>query len=306
MNAPKAGFRYILISPIKDEEKYVDVTIRAVLRQTVRPYRWVFVDDGSRDGTHQILESVARRVDWITVLTIHRDATRLPGSGIIRAFNEGFRTVQDEKFDFIVKLDCDIDFPPDYFERLIARFQQDVRLGIASGIYLERPQKKWIPIKMPAYHAAGQTKMVRMECFREIGGFVASRGWDSFDEIKAQSAGWITRHFEEIQFYHLKLEGSGIGFLRTSKMLGEVYYLTGGGPLFFVLKCLYYVFSGKPFFLGSVMMLFGYLQPLLARRHRLVTSAEAKLYRRLLNRRIVDALCGTLSLRRFRRREVTA
>lgn len=306
MNEPEAGSRYILVSPVKDEAKYVETTIQAVLHQTVRPHRWVFVDDGSRDGTHDILESYARSVDWITLVTIHRDATRQPGSGIIQAFHEGLKTVQDEVADFIVKLDCDIDFPPNYFGRLIERFQQDSTLGIASGIYLERPRKKWIPIKMPGYHAAGQTKMVRTQCFHEIGGFVASRGWDSFDEIKAQSAGWKTRHFEEIQFYHLKLEGSGIGFLRTSQMLGEVYYLTGGGPFFFFLKCLYYVFAAKPLFLGAVMMLFGYLKPLLTRKPRLVTPAEAKFYRRLLNRRIIDAISETVSLRRFRRKELAA
>jgi biofilm PGA synthesis N-glycosyltransferase PgaC len=306
MGAPAKGSRYVLVSPIKDEEKYVETTLRAVLNQTVRPFRWVLVDDGSRDRTHEILESYARGVDWITLVTIRRDAARQPGSGIIRAFNEGFKVVQDEEFDFVVKLDCDIDFPPDYFESLMDKFQQDPRLGIASGVYLESPRGEWVTIKMPAYHAAGQTKMVRRGCFREIGGFVAVRGWDSLDEIKAQSAGWKTGHFQDIQFYHLKLEGSGIGFLRTSMMLGEIYYMTGGGPLFFTLKSVHYAFARRPFFLGSLMLIVGYLRPLLTRRKRLVTSAEARLYRNMLNRRIVDALSDALSFRRFRRKEQPA
>ena len=290
MGTPVSQPKYIIISPVKDEEKYIETTIHAVLRQTARPSKWVIVDDGSKDRTHEIAEAYARRFDWITVVTIRRDAARQPGSGIIRAFNEGFKLVRDLEFDFIVKLDCDIDFQPDYFEQVMKRFHEDKRLGIASGSYLERRRGKWAPIKMPAYHAAGQTKMVRIECFREIGGFVASRGWDSFDEIKAQVAGWKTRHFKAVRFYHLKLEGSGIGFLRTSMMLGENYYLTGGGPLFFALKCAYYAFLAKPFLLGSVMMLVGYLKPLLVGKKKLATDTEAKFYRNLLNRRIVATI----------------
>lgn len=305
MSTRDKGARYVLVSPIKDEEQYVETTIRAVLNQTLRPYRWILVDDGSGDGTHEILESYARSVDWITLVTIRRDAARQPGTGIIRAFNEGFRVTESEDFDFIVKLDCDLDLPSDYFERLIDKFQRDPRLGIASGVYLECSHGKWIPIKMPEYHAGGQTKMVRMDCFREIGGFVAARGWDSFDEIKAQAAGWHTRHFRDIQFYHLKLEGSGIGFLRTSMMHGEIYYMTGGGPLFFALKFLHYAFFRRPRFFGSAMLLVGYLRPLIAHEKKLVSPAEERLYRGMLNRRIVDALSGAVTLKHFRRKELT-
>jgi glycosyltransferase involved in cell wall biosynthesis len=192
---------YILVSPVKDEEKYIERTIHAILKQTVRPHKWIIVDDGSLDRTHAIVEEYARKYDWIMLASVVRDAARQPGSGIIRAFNVGYALVKDMAFDFIVKFDCDIEFPPDYFEQLIARFKQDDKLGIASGIYLEKKGDKWVPVTMPAYHAAGQTKMVRAKCFADIGGFVVSRGWDTVDEIRAQAMGWKTRHFEELFFY---------------------------------------------------------------------------------------------------------
>jgi len=50
-----------------------------------------------------------------------------PGSAIIRAFEAGYRLVQDVDFDFVVKLDCDLDFAPDYFQRLIDKFHRDLR-----------------------------------------------------------------------------------------------------------------------------------------------------------------------------------
>ncbi len=106
------------------------------------------------------------------------------------------------------------------------------------------------------------------------------------DEIRAQSKGWKTRHFEEIKFYHLRPEGAGIGPLRTASLHGEIYYLTGGGSLFFALKFFHRVIVGKPFLLGGLAMLWGYLRFLLRRRQRLVTPKEAQLYRQILNRRI--------------------
>ena len=106
--------------------------------------------------------------------------------------------------------------------------------------------------------------------------------------------GWKTRHFEELFFYHLKLEGSGIGFLRTNKMHGEIYYLTGGGPLFFFFKFWDRLFFGRPLVLGALMMLWGYLKPVLTRRSKLVSDVEARLYRRMLNHRITARISSVL------------
>jgi poly-beta-1,6-N-acetyl-D-glucosamine synthase len=281
---------YILVSPVKDEETYIETTIKAVVQQSVRPSKWVIVDDGSRDRTREIAEKYALDHPWIMVVSHMRDGTRQPGSGIIRAFNFGYKLVRDSDYDFIVKFDCDLDFGPQYFEQLLIRFDQMPQLGIASGIYLEKKNGEWKSVDMPAYHAAGQTKMVRAKCFADIAGFVESRGWDTVDEIRAQAMGWETRHFQELFFYHLKAEGSGIGFLKTNEMHGEIFYLTGGGRLFFLLKFLDRMMFGRPRVVGGFRMLWGYLKPCLTGRKRLVSRSEARLYKRMLNRRIVDRL----------------
>ena len=288
---------YILVSPVKDEEKYIERTIKSVLHQTTRPSRWIIVDDGSRDRTKAIVEELASQRKWVTLLPLATDAAREPGSGIIRAFNAGFQLIKDLPFDFIVKFDCDIDFPPDYFAQLIERFEREEKLGIASGVYLEEKKGAWVRVKMPTYHAAGQTKMVRAKCFAEIGGFVASRGWDTVDEIMAQALGWETRHFEELYFYHLKKEGSGIGFLRTNIMHGEIYYLTGGSKRFFVLKLIHRLILGKPFFIGGLLLLWGFVRTSFSGRPKLVNPVQEDLYQRLLNRRIIDGLLGIAHVR---------
>jgi len=286
---------YVVISPVKDEGSYVEKTIQSVIGQSVRPRRWIIVDDGSRDATPEILARNTRQCSWITVVSLTRDCERKPGSAVIAAFMAGYELIKNDQFDFVVKLDCDLEIPEPYFETLMSRFQADPKLGIASGIYLENQRQSWKPVKMPKYHAAGCSKMVRAECFREIGGFIPHRGWDTVDEIRAQAMGWKTCHFEDIALRHLKSEGTGIGSRRTNLMLGHIYYLTGGGTLFFLLKCLHRMVFGRPFFLGGVAMLVGFLQPCLKGEPRLVSEREAVCYRRLLNERILAAWPAMLS-----------
>lgn len=280
--------RYVIVSPVKDEAAFVTRTLDSVCNQTVRPYRWVIVDDGSTDGTREILERYAAAHSWIQVTRLDATTRRQTGSRVIRNFHVGYELIRDEAFDFVVKLDCDLDIPRGYFEILLRRFREDPTLGIASGIYLEQREGAWLPMNMPSYHAAGAMKMLRAQCYRDIGGFVAAPGWDAVDEIKALVKGWTTRHFADLQVFHLKDEGSGVGFRRMSRMSGEIHYLTGGGPLFFFVKALHRLLFGRPVLVGSLAMMSGYLGCLIRRPQRLVNAEEARYYRKMLNRRMIE------------------
>src|SRR5262249_17183223 len=151
---------------------------------------------------------------FIHVVRSPQGQPRGPGPAVVRAFNRGL----DEagrlgiEYDFVVKLDCDLSFEPDYFERLLAEFAANPKLGIASGVYCEaRDGVNWREVEMPAYHAAGASKMIRRACWEQIHGFIPSRGWDTVDEIRAMSHGWETTHFRELRIKHWKAEGTGIG-----------------------------------------------------------------------------------------------
>lgn len=289
----REALSYVIVSPVKDEEQYVEATLRTVTAQTARPLKWVIVDDGSCDRTPEIIEKYARQHDWIQVLRLDNKLSRRPGAAVIQAFEAGFNLVHDTAADFVVKLDCDVELPPAYFASMMARFADNPSLGIASGVYLEKEQGSWFAIEMPPYHAAGACKMMRSDVFRQIGGFVQSRGWDTVDEIRAQGLGWKTQHFEDLQFRHLKREGSGIGPVPTSVMHGEVYYLTGGGKLFFVLKVLHRMVAERPYVISGLALLWGYLRTMFSGERKLVTRQEARLYAHLLNRRIWGGLAGS-------------
>jgi glycosyltransferase involved in cell wall biosynthesis len=286
--------KYVIVSPVKDEAKFVEATLQSVTDQTRKPERWVIVDDGSKDETRALIRKYAS-FNFIQVIETNRTARREPGTGVIRAFNHGYDAVKDGTWDVIVKLDCDLEFPPDYFERILTRMEADPRLGIVSGVYSElQSSGEWRTIEMPAYHAAGACKVIRRDCFEQIEGFVCSRGWDTVDEIRAMNLGWKTTHFPDLVMRHLKPEGSGVGTLRTCVLHGEVYYRTGGGPLFFAAKLLHRALQ-KPPFIGAAALAYGYLKPRFNGSGLLVSKAEASLYNSLLRQRLLGRKTTSIS-----------
>ena len=146
---------------------------------------------------------------------------------------------------------------------------------------------------MPPYHAAGASKVVRRACFRQMGGFVPKKGWDTVDEIKAGRAGWRTGHFEDLRFRHLKPEGSAMGSLATHRFHGEIYHATGGGAGFLLAKAAHRALTARPRIVGGLAMLWGYLHSVLTGRERLVDRDEARFYRTLLRQRLAGKLRRT-------------
>ena len=64
-------------------------TLDSVVGQTVRPAKWVIVDDGSTDATPAILAEYAARHDWIEVVAKPDRGARAVGPGVIEAFYSG-------------------------------------------------------------------------------------------------------------------------------------------------------------------------------------------------------------------------
>jgi glycosyltransferase involved in cell wall biosynthesis len=271
---------------VKDEARHVELTLRSVIGQTLKPALWVIVDDGSTDGTAEIVERYTRDCSFIRLVRSARRGDRNTGSAEVQAFYRGYQLLGQTEFDFIVKLDGDLSFEADHFEKLLGRFWSDERLGIASGVYLETDNEgEWKIVAMPSYHAFGACKVIRRACWEDIGGFALTPGWDTADEVRAWNRGWRTRHFTDCEARHHKPEGSAMGYLKTSRMYGEIHYVTGGDPLFLLLKVVDRV-RLKPFLFGALAMLFGYAHAVATRQPRLVSRGEAEHYRSLLRQRM--------------------
>lgn len=282
--------KYLLISPAKDESQFIENTLLSVVHQSILPVKWIIVDDGSTDGTNEIVSRFAKDYPWIHVIQSGRGPKRDLGSAEILAFNLGYETNKDLEHEYIVKLDCDLKFERDYFQKILRVMSNEKDLGIVSGRYLELNNGKWRPVTMPDYHAAGASKVLSRKCFEEIGGFIPKKGWDTIDEIRAQMCGWRTTHLKDIEFYHLKPEGSAMGRLESFSFLGEIYYLTGGGFLFFLLKVVHRCFFSRPLIIGGIKLLTAYLRSWMSGRGRAVTKEESRFYRRLLTRRMISSI----------------
>ena len=107
--------RYVLISPCRDEQDYMRRTLDSVIAQSRRPALWLVVDDGSTDATPEILADYAARHDWIRVMRKPDRGARAVGPGVVEAFYFGLDQIDLDDFDFVCKLDLDLDLPPRYF-----------------------------------------------------------------------------------------------------------------------------------------------------------------------------------------------
>jgi glycosyltransferase involved in cell wall biosynthesis len=230
--------KYIVITPVRDEEEHLASTIESMLAQTIRPVEWVIVNDGSMDGTAKIINEYAARVPWIRAVHRENRGFRKSGGGVVEAFNDGLAVLTASNWDFIVKLDGDLAFDRDYFASCFENFQRDSRLGVGGGVicYLgEDGSKTFEPC--PAFHVRGATKIYRRACWEAIGGFWPAPGWDTIDEVKANMHGWNTRSFPDLHLVHHRITGSADGPWRGFIKNGRANYISGYHPLFMMAKC---------------------------------------------------------------------
>ena len=125
--------RYVIITPCRDEADFLPITIRSISEQSVTPTLWIIVDDGSTDKTPEILTEAATKFDYIKVVSRQDRGNRSVGPGVIDAFYAGLETIDIDQYDYICKLDADLEMPRQYFEKVIERFEADPYLGNFSG-----------------------------------------------------------------------------------------------------------------------------------------------------------------------------
>jgi poly-beta-1,6-N-acetyl-D-glucosamine synthase len=225
-----------LITPLKDEEQFIDAMIQSIVGQGVRPQKWLIIDDGSTDNTAAIVRSYCETYDFIELLQLPARSARLAGGeGAVPA---GLKALDWRQFDYLARFDADLKFESDYFEQLLVEFARDPRLGIAGGeLYVEH-EGRFVRERAPEYHVRGALKMYRRECFEQLGGLDEGIGWDTIDEVSAWTKGWRTRSFSGIKVIHRRPTGAGMGSHRIYRERGRAEYRTWSHPAFVILKSL--------------------------------------------------------------------
>jgi biofilm PGA synthesis N-glycosyltransferase PgaC len=260
----KPSRSYLLISPCRDEAQYIRRTLDSVAAQSVPPALWVVVDDGSSDETPAILEEYARRLPYLRVVRRTDRGRRQVGPGVVEAFYAGLATVRLDDFDYLCKLDMDLDLPVGYFEFLMQRMESDPRVGTTSGKpwFVHPRSGALMPEICGDEMSVGMTKFYRVACFKEIGGFVRQVMWDGIDCHRARMLGWIAESSgsEPIRFVHLRPQGSSHKGIWTGRVrVGFGQYFMGTSPIYHLTVVIYRL-STYPVLIGSVGMLWGYFK----------------------------------------------
>lgn len=263
---------YLIISPCRNEARYMKNTLGSVLAQSLQPKLWVIVDDGSTDDTSKILQEYAARHDHIKIITRPNRGRRSVGPGVIEAFYAGYEAIHIEDYNFICKLDLDLILPETYFETLVTRMNQNPRLGTCSGkpYYREKNTGRMISEKCGDENSIGASKFYRRECFQQIGGFVREVMWDGIDGHLCRMNGWTACSWDEpaLRFTHLRPMGSSQKNIITGRMRhGYGQYFMGTNFFYMTLSALYRM-TRPPVLIGGFSMWLGYVKSMLAKNKR--------------------------------------
>jgi len=279
------NIRYSIVTPARNEEAILDRTVQSVINQTIKPQKWVIINDGSTDRTGEILDSYSKKHKWINVIHVEKKFPSFTGGQ--EMLGRAFERINLEQNDFVGKLDADIELAPIYYEDILGKFYDDPKLGIAGGTLFHFIKGKKIIENNPENHVRGGLKLYRIQCWRDIGGMEFKLGFDTIDEIKAIMLGWKTKNYRNIEALHQR-PTQGVA---KWHLYGKIAYLVGYHPVFLICKCLKNMVTLRPYLLGGVAELAGFLECYLNRTERTISDQEFIKFlrkmqiRRLLNRR---------------------
>ena len=275
--------RYCLITPCRDEVRFARRTLDSVVAQSVPPALWIIVDDGSKDATPLILAEYAARFAFIKIIRRGDRGDRKLGGGVIDAFYTGYDTIDPDDFEYMCKLDLDLDLPPRYFELLMGRMEANPRIGTCSGkpyfpsgVHDVRPQfpltdlSRFTSEKISDGNSAGMTKFYRITCFRQIGGFVPELMWDGIDGHRCRQLGWIPVSWDDpdLRFVHLRPMGTSHKNWWTGRVRhGFGQYFMGTTPVYMLAQAGYRM-TRPPILVGGLAMLWGYVKSVVKRNPR--------------------------------------
>lgn len=291
---------YILVTPARNEAAVIRQTLESVVSQTLRPLRWVIADDGSTDGTSNIVEEYARRFPFVELLRMPPRMTR-SFAGKVTAVEAALERVQGLDFEVFGNLDADVSFEPDYMEFLMAQFAEDPALGVAGTPFTQAGGYDSTRDSFEGQnYVAGPCQLFRYRCFRDIGGYVPNPagGVDWIAVMTARMRGWTVRCFPEKRFHHHRSMGTAErGELSALFSYGEKDYYLGGSPVWQAFRVGYRI-TKPPRLVGGLALGAGYTWAAVRRIKRPVSPELMRFHRRDQMRKLRTILRRFLNLRR--------
>ena len=254
------GNSYALATAAYNEEKLIGSVIQSIVAQTVKPEKWVIVNDGSTDRTAEIVKGYADKYPFIELYTITEEHPR-DLTAQVHAINRGFSQLKDLPCDFIGNLDADVTLEPTYFESLLARFGQDPRLGLAGGYIYEENEGEFRSRKSNVTSSvAHAVQLFRRECLQELGGYrpFTWAGADWYAEVSLRMKGWNVHSIPDLRAFHHRPTGKGFGLYKYAFRGGKMDFYMGTHPLFEIVKMTRRLVD-KPYVVAAAVRFSGFL-----------------------------------------------
>ena len=262
---------YVLITPARNESTYIELTLKSVINQTVRPLKWVIISDGSTDGTDDIVKKYADEHRWIELLRMPEREER-HFAGKVHAFNAGYERVRETPYDIIGSLDADISFEPDYFSFLLEKFVENPGLGVGGTPFREGSVQYDYRFSRKE-HVSGACQLFRRECFESIGGYTPLKAGaiDLVAVVSARMNGWKTETFTEKFCVHHRPMGTAKNNILTATFKsGYGDYRMGVHPVWQIFRSVYQM-TKKPMIINGTMLFAGYFWAMLTRAKKPVS-----------------------------------
>ncbi len=288
------GLRYILVTPAKNEEKYLPDLIRSISCQKVRPVAWFMIDDSSQDDTYRIMSAVASEYPWIYALRSGTctgyDIEEHYSLVCIKAFDHAINYCRenDIRFEYVALSDADMLYPEDYFYNVINCLREDMRLGIVSGrVHILKESGEAYAESAGVsdlQYPVGTGRVWKRECFEGTGGYMLAKSPDAVSNAMAVLKGWDIKHLNYV-CYQTRDTGGKISLWSGYYSRGRRAYYLGINPLGILNKVVDMVVISRQrkSMLKSAAFVSGYILSM-ANREKQIQNDEVKRYMGSYNR----------------------
>ncbi len=293
--------KYVLLTSARNEEAYIEKTIKSVVAQIVLPEKWVIVSDGSTDKTDEIVKRYEKSYDFIQLLRIDRDGSR-DFRAKYRALETGLQRLSNSTYDFIGILDADVSFDEEYFQFLLEKCEQVPQLGVVGTPFIENQDN--IDHKLyNSQHVHGACQLFKRQCLEQIfNRALEEQGCLPVAAVMlARMYGWQTQSFhDKTLFHHRKMGTAERNILSARFRTGQkADYASGNLLLWEVLRAARQM-TERPYILGGVLIFSGYLWGFLKREKRQFSMELIEFRRREQRQKVKSAVFRILGLTKLK------
>lgn len=220
-----SDWQWCAVAPMRNCARTVDKCISSLLWQSVRPAVVVAIDDGSTDGTGDVLDKLAAEHDNLRVLHTKsetRDYSRLP-----KLLNLGRDVaLRHAHFDYQLKAAGDVFFGSHYIQRLLHQMEINSKSVMCTGKMVNGGILS---------DATGDGTLIRTAWFEKtIGNYPESVIYEGLPMwLAIVENGWLVD--DDAVCVHLEKTGHGHNF----KDWGAAMRAQGYYPPFVLWHCLY-------------------------------------------------------------------